>query len=122
MSGFSQFWPTAPLELCPRCTSDRARAGQGEFWCCWQLIQLKHLMAQPKTPTMREVLGVFVGKTAKSVDGACRRFGLKIPARDRKPRRKRCFACRGLFAPAEGEKVCGKCAVALDHERERRAA
>lgn len=98
----------APLPRnCPRCTLPSKRLGSE--WCCWELVQLRDLMALPTPPTMRELTHVhFIGRSAGSIDRACRRYGFKIPSRRDRTRSKRCPSCRTLFAGASV--VCSRCA------------
>ena len=94
---------------CPRCENPKVRLRKGVDWCCWELVQLRDLMARAPTPTMREVKGIFIGRSAKSIDCVCRRYGLKVPAPDRAGRRRRCGACGALFRPADKSKCCPSC-------------
>lgn len=94
--------PKIDFSPCPRC-SVRTRA-IGADWCCWELKLLAELMARETPPTMRELEHVhFIGRSAKSIDNACRRYGFKTPARS--PRRKRCATCLTMF---DGD-GCGAC-------------
>lgn len=90
---------------CPRCARGASRK-LGADWCCWELKLLEDLMAQPEPPTMRELTAVhFIGRSEKSIDNACRRYGFKTPARS--PRRRRCSTCCSMFEGA----ACGVCDI-----------
>lgn len=84
----------APEALpCPRCARSTKRLGSE--WCCWELRLLQTLMARAVPPTMGELANVhFIGRSVKSIDNACRRYGLKTPPRAK--RRKRCASCLGF--------------------------
>jgi len=104
---------------CPRCELSSSRRS-GEVWCCRDLAWLKAAMSGESPPTMEELLRArFIGRTAKSIDNVCRRYGFKTPLRIKR-RRPRCEICASLFdGPG---KLCGACGEGLDAERERRAA
>lgn len=80
----------APPRSCPRCL--RASNRLGADWCCWELVLLAELMGRDVPPTMRDLVGVhFIGRSEKSIDNTCRRYGLKTPSRS--ARRRRCNTC-----------------------------
>lgn len=109
---------TLTANSCPRCTTPKARKRLGAEWCCWELAQLATLIAQGAS--MREVAGVLAGRSEKSIDATCRRYGLKVPQREREPRRKRCPACSDLFAGTG--KCCAHCAAVAAQYNIARAA
>lgn len=101
----SDVTPARAAMRCPRCTRAVSRK-LGSEWCCWELKLLADLMARAVPPTMRELAGVhFIGRSEKSIDNACRRYGFKTPARS--PRRKRCATCLTMIEGA----ACGVCSA-----------
>lgn len=104
---------------CPRCSTPKARKRPGAEWCCWELAQLKAMILDGAS--MREVAAVMAGRSEKSIDAACRRYGLKVPPREREARRKRCAACSGLFTPGAGVRCCGRCLAQEIHDVARAA-
>lgn len=97
-------------ESCLRC--ERAKPRQaGADWCCWELRLLKDLMSRAAPPSMREMTGAhFIGRSAKSIEAACRRYGLKIPDKGPRGRRRRCASCLNVIGGAA-------CAVCSTNER-----
>lgn len=92
---------------CPRCVL-LSKSNRGH-WCDWELELLQQLMSVDEPPTMRTLMRVhFIGRSEASIDHACRRYGLKIPSRRDRVRRKRCGGCNSLY---DGHGiVCAECA------------
>lgn len=104
---FADAHPQSPLPgSCLRCRLPSRRLGSE--WCCAELALLERLMTRREPPTMRELMRVhFIGRGASSIDRACRRYGLKTPARgERAARRKRCPGCGDLMA--RGATACAQ--------------
>lgn len=60
-------------------------------------------MERVRPATMRELTHIhFIGRSEKSIDAACRRYGFKTPLRVRQKRRKRCRVCSSLFLGLPG--------------------
>ncbi len=98
------------MQPCPRCARMRTSNRLGVDWCCWELRLLRDLLARAVPATMRELTGLhFIGRSEKSIDAACRRYGFKIPARGERQRRCRCLACGTLYARAAGVRCCQSC-------------
>lgn len=94
---------------CPRCDSVRPTNRLGVGWCCAELRRLRDLMGRPVPATMRELThGHFIGRSEKSIDAACRRWGFKVPVRAARVRRCRCLACGALYAGGSW-KCCERC-------------
>lgn len=109
---------TAAPQSCPRCASVRVSKRPGAEWCCWELALLKSLMSMPAPATMRELTGAhFIGRSAKAIDAACRRYGFKIPLQERNLRRRRCPACALLFQPVGRERCCRGCSIETTPEQ-----
>lgn len=83
---------------------------------------LEALMTGEKPATMRELTGVyFIGRSEKSIDAACRRYGFKIPLREKATRRARCRVCDRLYEK-NGQRCCDVCVARATDVAHARAA